>query len=75
MIELELIALSCAGMLFLILVGVAGMQYRLRRIENKLRVLVPDPPPRPWFATPEPVIVKKRRSSKDDRPDTTPQTP
>jgi hypothetical protein len=31
----------------IVLLSLAGIEFRLRRIEKKLRVLVPDPPPKP----------------------------
>jgi hypothetical protein len=35
------------ALLIIVLLSLAGIEFRLRRIEKKLRVLVPDPPPKP----------------------------
>ena len=57
---IELIALACAAMLFVIMNSAASMLRHLRRIDKKLTVMVPDPPPEPYFKKPAPVIIKKR---------------
>lgn len=42
-----MVLLIVAALLVIILLCLAGMGLRLRRIEKKLKALVPDPPPKP----------------------------
>jgi hypothetical protein len=41
------------ALLVIIFASLVGMDARLRRIEKKLKVLVPDPPPKPLVVVPE----------------------
>jgi hypothetical protein len=51
--NLELLVMAAGAMLFITMLTVAGMDSRLRRIEKKLKVLVPDAPRKPLVVVPE----------------------
>jgi hypothetical protein len=54
---LELGGVIALGLLLFNFLGMVGIDLRLRRIEKRLKVLVPDPPPKPLAGYAEPLVA------------------